>query len=379
MHFEYDKLRIEPGRVGLVIDAADRDSFLYALPVSDVMERLFGMVGYEAKFSSAGLIVRQLIARVGELQGAKVFKIPGVRRLLRAHGPRASFTKKGALQLIGGKDPQSPEAKFSDHEYLYIEPRPREITKLQPEAVFGYLVEKGLFRIGAELNCPSCRLTSWTALDTLKQRVVCELCGHEHDATRQLVKGEWHYRRSGVLGAERNAQGAVPVALTLQQLETTLRGRDHDIYSPSLNLQPKAGVDLPTCEVDFVWVIPRTYAGNTAILLGECKDQGPVRLDEFERDVENLRRVADALPRQRFETYIVLSRLAPFSPEEIQRARVLNDKSQRRAILLTARELEPYMIYERTKLEFKNIRGYGGTPGDLAETTAEIYFKDTAP
>jgi len=337
------------------------------------------MVGYEAKLSSAGLIVRQLIARVGGLQGARVFKIPGVRRLLRTHGPTASFTKNGAVQLIGGKDPQNPEAKFSDHERLYIEPRPREITKLHPEAVFGYLVEKGLFRIGAELNCPSCRLTSWTALDTLKQRVVCELCGHEHDATRQLVKGEWHYRRSGVMGAERNAQGAVPVALTLQQLETTLRGLDGTIYSPSLNLQPKAGVDLPTCEVDFVWIVPRTYAGKkTAVLLGECKDQGPVKLDDFERDVENLRRAADALPRQRFEAFVVLSKLAPFTPEEIQRASVLNDKYQRRAILLTARELEPYMIYERTKLEFKSIRGYGSTPEDLAETTAEIYFKGTS-
>jgi hypothetical protein len=378
MHFDPDKLRIEPGRLGLVIDAADHDSFLYALPVSDLMERLFGMVGYEAKLSPAGLILRQLIARVGGLQGARVFKIPGVRRLLRTHGPTASFTKKGALQLIGGKDPQNPDARFSDHERLYIESRPRDITKLRPDAVFAYLVDKGVFRIGAKLTCPSCRLPSWTALDTLKQRVVCELCGHEHDATRQLVEGEWHYRRSGVMGAERNAQGAVPVALTLQQLETTLRGLAHDIYSPSLNLQPRAGVDLPTCEVDFVWIVSRTSAGKTTILLGECKDQGPVKLDEFETDVDHLRRVADALPRQRFETFVVLSKLAPFTPEEIQRAKVLNDKYRRRVILLTARELEPYMIYERTKLEFKNIRGYGSTPEDLAATTADIYFRDTA-
>jgi hypothetical protein len=178
------------------------------------------------------------------------------------------------------------------------------------------------------------------------------------------------------MGAERNAQGAVPVALTLQQLETSLHGLAHDIYSPSLNLRPRAGVDLPRCEVDFVWIVSRTSADKPVIILGECKDQGPVKLDEFERDVDNLRRVADALPHQRFETFVVLSKLAPFTPEEIQRARVLNNKYQRRAILLTARELEPYMIYERTKLEFKNIRGYGSTPEDLAETTAEIYFRD---
>ncbi len=375
MHFEYNKLRIEPGRVGLVIDAADHDSFLYALSVADLMERLFGMVGYEAKLSSGGLIVRQLIARLGGLQGARVFKIPGVRRLLRTHGLTDSFTKRGALQLIGGKDPDNPGTKFSDHENLYIEQRPGGI-KLRPQAVFGYLVEKGLFRMGAELACPSCRMVSWIALDVLKQRVICELCGHEHDATRQLVDGEWHYRRSGVMGTERNAQGAVPVALTLQQLETNVRALERDIYSPSLNLVPKAGVDLPKCEIDFVWVIPRVRPPRTIVLLGECKDQGPIKLEEFEADVENLRRVADALPWRRFEAFIVLSKLAPFTPEEIERAKTLNHEYQRRVILLTARELEPYMMYERTKLEFKNIRGYGGTPEQLAQTTAEIYFRD---
>src|SRR5207244_7940119 len=131
---------------------ADHDSFLYALPVADMIERLFGMVGYETKLSSGGLIARQLIARVGGLQGARVFKIPGVRRLLRTHGPTASFTKYGALQLISASEPQNPGAKFSDHERLYIEQRPREVTKLTPDAVFAYLVEKGLFRIGAQLT-----------------------------------------------------------------------------------------------------------------------------------------------------------------------------------------------------------------------------------
>jgi hypothetical protein len=315
MHFEYNKLRIEPGGVGLVVDAADHDSFLYALPVTELMERLFDMVGYEAKFSSAGLVVRQLIARLGGLQGARVFKIPGVRRLLQTYGPTAPFIKRGALQLIGSRNPTTG-AKFSDHERLYIEPRPREVTKLTPAAVFDYLVEKGLFRIGAELTCPSCRMPSWVALDTLKQRVVCDLCGQEHDATRQLVNGEWHYRRSGVMGAEKNAQGAVPVALTLQQLGTNLHGLAHDIYSPSLKLEPKAGVELPECEVDFVWVMRGTYPPKTVVLLGECKDQGPIKLEEFETDVENLRRVADAFPRRRFETFIVLSKLARFTPED---------------------------------------------------------------
>jgi hypothetical protein len=375
MHFQYDKLRIESERIGLIIDAADTDTFLYALPVADLVERVFGMAGFSTKPSSAGLIARQLIGQLGGLQGARVFKIPGVRRLLKTYGPKTAFTKKGALQLIAGRDPENPDAKFNDYQELYIETRPIG-TKLKPDAVFSHLVEKGLFRIGAELTCSNCRMASWIALDALKQRVSCELCGHNYDAIQQLVNGDWRYRRSGVLGAEKNAQGAVPVALTLQQLDTNIGGTLHGrIYFSSLDLKPLQNAELPSCEVDFLWMIARQYPRKTAVILGECKDQGPIKLNEFEKDIENLRRVADAFPRKRFKTFVLLTKLSPFTPEEIELAKTLNDKYRYRAILLTARELEPYHIYERTKSEF-DINSYGGTPEDLAQVTAHIYFRE---
>ena len=370
MYFQYNKLRIESGRIGIIIDATNTDAWLYALPVADLFERIFGMAGYDTKLSNGGLITRQIISRLGGLQGARVFKIPGVRRLLRTHGPTASFTKKGALELIGKKDPENPDAKFSDHLDLYIEQRPLG-TKLKPDDVFGHLVEKGLFRIGVDLTCPSCQMTSWITLDALKQRVPCDLCGHEYDAPRQLVNRKWHFRRSGVLGSERNAQGAIPVALTLQQLATTLHG---GVYSPSLDFTKKDQT-CNECEVDFVWVIPRPYPRKTVIILGECKDQGPIKPEEFESDIKNLRRVVDAIPRKRFKTFVLLAKLTPFTQVEVEQARTLNTEHQLRTILLTARELEPYHIYERTKTEF-DIDSYGGNPEDLAGTTAKIYFSN---
>jgi hypothetical protein len=206
MYFEYNKLRIEPERVGLVIGAADHDAFLYVLPVPTLIENLFDTAGLSATLSGGGLITRQLISRVGGLGGARVFKIPGVRRLLKTYGPTASFTRNAALQLIGRKDPNNPSARFEDHKDLYIESRPLG-TKLTPAMVFEYLVEKGLFRIGVELTCPTCRLNSWIALDVLRQTNVCDLCGAEFDGSRQLVRTEFRYWRTGVLGLERNIQG----------------------------------------------------------------------------------------------------------------------------------------------------------------------------
>ena len=53
--------------------------------------------------------------------------------------------------------------------------------------VFEHLVAKGLFRIGAELKCPVCNLPNWYALDQLRQRNICDMCGAEFEATRDLV------------------------------------------------------------------------------------------------------------------------------------------------------------------------------------------------
>lgn len=369
-HYNYNRLRVEPERIGLVIDAADHDSFLYALPVSALMERVFEMAGYEAKLSAAGLITRQLVARLGGIHGASVFKIPGVRRLLKTHGPGASFTKRAALRLIGSKDPDRPDKKFSDFEDLYIE-TPARGEKPKQDAVFGYLVEKGLFRIGAELTCPSCRMSSWIGLDTLKQQVVCDLCGHVHDVSRQLTdQDEWRFRRSGVLGAEKNAQGAVPVSLTLDFLGEELgSGLRDGVYSPSLDLKPKEGIAGTPCEVDFVWIVPRAYPRKTVVILGESKDRGPITA----QDIANLKTIADALPRKRFETFVVLSQLAPFASEAIEQAKPLNDRHRRRAILLSARELELDRFRKLAKQKEATFVS-GVSPEDMADTTAQLYF-----
>jgi len=379
MYFQYRRLRIEPERIGLVINATSTDASMYALPVADLFKRIFDLAGFTSKVSSGGLIVRQLITQLGGVSGAIVFKIPGVRRLLRTHGPTAAFTKKSAIQLIGSKDQENPEASFKDHLDLYLEPRPQG-EKLTAEGVFGYLVEKGLFRIGTELTCPHCQMASWTSLDALRQKLTCEMCGREFDATRQLVNAEWHYRRSGVLGAERNAQGAVPVALTLQQLNANLSStfRNH-LYSPSLDLIPKNGVALPASEVDFAWIVSQPYPEKTIVILAECKDWGRKSARDGdggtidEKDIQNLRAVADAFPSDRFETFILLAKLCPFTPQEIDLAKSLNDKHRRRVILLTDRELEPYNLYERTGKLFR-VPGHGGSAEDLAQATEAIFL-----
>ncbi|WP_158755497.1 hypothetical protein [Dyella sp. S184] len=378
MHFEYDKFRIEPERVGLVIGASDNDSFLTAMPVADLLKRIFLMAGLESKLSNSGRIVRQLLTQLDGLQGARVFKIPGVRQLLKKFRLRDTFSRNTARDLIIDKTPEQPNGTFSPHADLFLGPRPLH-SKLTPYGAFDFMVGKGLFRIGMDLDCPKCGMSSWISLDMLKQEIACELCGNEYDATHQLLGSNgWHFRRSGVLGAERNAQGAVPVALTLQQLAANL---DHllnrGMYSPSLDVKSNAGAEPLCCEVDFVWLEKghRAEAERTAVIFAECKDQGPIKPDEFQRDVENLRRVAGAFPKDRFEVFLLFVKLAPFTTGEIAMARALNGPFHRRVILLTARELETHRLFEWLKVE-QGREVYCSSPQDLANVTAQLYFTD---
>ena len=147
------------------------------------------MAGIKATPSAAGLIAQQLISRMGGIDKTRAFKIGGVRRLIRQHGPTATFTRGGALQIIGQPDPKGIFKPFAAHKHLFIEQRPVN-QDLTPSMVFEHLVAKGLFRMGSELKCPVCNLPNWYALDQLHQANVCDMCGAEFDATRALVNSE---------------------------------------------------------------------------------------------------------------------------------------------------------------------------------------------
>ena len=109
---------------------------------------------------------------------------------------------------------------------------------------------------------------SWLHLDDVKTVSSCSYCDHSHDVTPQLRDRDWRYKRSGIFGRDDNQLGGVPVALTLQQLSTSL----HDgvlMYSTAMNFRPD-GADIEPCESDFVAVV----AGR--IFVVEQPDNNPV-------------------------------------------------------------------------------------------------------
>jgi len=327
-----------------------------------------------AQTSEPGRIASRLIQQMGGVQGCRVFKIAGVRALIEKYKPFQSFTRSDATQIIGGVDPATNLPNFSRYEFLFIEHR--EGPKLKPHQVFDFLAKKNVFRVGLNFTCPNCELEFWTPLDDLATEITCEYCGQRFNVTPHLKDGVWAYRRSGLFGREDHQQGAIPVALTLQQMDTVLSWGI--VFVTSMTIESRAG-GFETCETDLVIVSEKgSYDDRLGIAIGECKGRGEIT----EEDVRKLSQVADTFPKDRIVPFIVFSKTTPFTADEIARCRRAQPAGRKRIILLSDRELEPYFVYEWAENEFV-INPTAISLEDLADTTHELYFdpkpKDPQP
>jgi hypothetical protein len=371
LHFHYARIRSEPrsiwNSVSLLTDISDTDVTLRALPTVEIASRLFKRFGINATPSRAGQITSRLIAQMDGLQGCRVFKIEGVRTLISKHAPDQSFTRSGAVMTIGNADPASGKPRFEPFEHLFIAPR-RGRGKMTPHDALELLLERGVFRVGLELTCTHCELPFWVSLDDAGTTARCEYCGKTFGITHQLKDRDWAFRRSGLFGRNDNQQGGIPVAVTLQQLDTAL-SMDKMLYTASLELTPGSAA-IDKCETDFA-VFASGHSHNMPhqpqIVIGECKAAGGKITRE---DAQNLAKVADALPYRRLNVFILFAKLGTFSEEEIEACRLAQGRWRERVIMLGKDELEPYHIDERyskeLRLPLRNLEG-------LASNTVRLY------
>lgn len=364
VHWRWNHARAEPGSLGVISDAATKHLALRPVSSISLVEAVFQSVGIAAELSAAGLLGSRLVRQMGGIDSCRVFRIGGVRELIERYAPDQSFTRSEAKRLIFAEG--KPYA-LATYQGLYIEQRgPREA--LTNDAIFAHLLRHEIFRPGLKLACPSCKLDFWRSIDDVRTRNECEYCGHVFNLGPQLRDRDWAFRRSGLFGRRDNQEGAIPVTLVLQQL-TKMHDLRPNIVTMAMTLRPD-GADITACESDLILLAPSERGGAIQIVIGECKTRQPIS----EQDVANLRRVADAFPKDMFEVYIVFAKLADFDADEIQHISSLNDEDRRRAIMLTARELEPWFIYERAEEIFDIIK-HAVTFREMADNTHNIFIE----
>lgn len=360
MLFEPDYARVEPDGLG-IITRLDHTYFnIYALNIAECFQRLFQTFGMTAKPSRPGMIARRLIQQMGTVQRCRVFKIAGVRRLIESVPAHRAFTHRRAMQEIG--------PGFDAYEGLHIESRDK--PRLEPNDAFLFLLGKGVFRAGLEFKCPTCELDFWVLLDDAATMIDCEYCGARFNATTQLRdKDGWRYRRSGLFGREDHQEGAIPVTLVLQRLDTSISALMHpSVFMTALEIQPGTAA-VPPCEIDFVF-LAHDPSGKPQLIFGEAKNRKEIGI----ADVSNMKAIAAAFPKWRMDVYPTFAKLTDFTRDELKRCLESSDAYPKRHILFSPPELEPYSLHERFAGLESRLK-YSSQTDDLAEATQALYQK----
>ena len=372
-YYDYDAARaqlgsMDKGAVGIITSISTQRLQVRAYQAFDWMTRFFELCKLATERSEPGLRCKRLISQLGGLQDCRVLKIRGVRNLLRKYGVDQSFTRTGAIEAIRNVDGTTGVVGFEAFKNLHIT-FPQGV-ELKPDDVLKYLLGRGVFRTGLEFTCPNCELPSWIHLDDVRTKSTCAYCDHTYDVTPQLKDRDWRYRRSGIFGRDDDQLGGVPVALTLQQLSASLH-ENLIMYSTAVNFS-SAGADIEPCESDFVVVISGARGISESpvqLLFGEAKAAGPID----ESDVRKLGKLASAVPKHLAQSFILFSKTDTFSTDEVRLAKTLNTQYERRVILWSRDELEPYFLYERSAGKLGQGR-YASALTDMANNTHDLWF-----
>jgi hypothetical protein len=349
------------------MDVADETLTLTPICIKDLIVQILKNAGISAKPSKPGRIAERLIHQMKDLEGCRVFKITGARKLIENNKARKGITR-GAAKNIIYDETDGGTASFLQHRDLHIEQRNKRY--LDTSDVFDFLLKRNIFRTGLTPVCPHCTLDFWLSVDSLHEHCICELCGHQFSIALQLKnRGDWRFRLTGLFGREDHQEGAIPVVLTLLQLYRRQRFMRTFLYSTALELSTRGGVD---CESDLV-VLSCGNDGSTSILLGECKTNKMIERD----DVEKLIRAREEIHKTGINCFLVFSKTtSEFTAAEIDLFKEIHQKNIP-TILFTARELEPYEPYANHPDKGALPNPYASAFEEMARNSAFLYLKST--
>jgi hypothetical protein len=303
----------------------------------ELLGNMFGAVNIDATLSDAGRYTDRLVRHMGGLQKCRAFRIPGVRGLIDETAHNGDITASHAKQRIRGAAGQAADLdRFANLVLRAGQKRP-----LTNAIVWDYLMRKRVFLPGSELKCEECSLTFWVSIDDLRSVVNCTYCGASL-VTGPLLNSnlDWKYRRSPLFSVDESLHGSVPVILTLLHVHT-LFFTDVVAWTTSMDL---GFADGTRCETDFAVATSHTLEPS-CLVIGECKTNHPFN----QNDLSNLLRVSNCFHDTEVDVFIVFSKLAQFTDDELKLVRDQPPEVREKIVLLDVGALESEEAFKSTK------------------------------
>jgi hypothetical protein len=242
--------------------------------------------------------------------------------------------------------------------------------------LYGYLVSKGVFKIGLRVQCPRCLRRSWFPLESVRDNFSCPRCLNAFSATGSIESAVWTYKTAGPFSVPHYGDGAYCVLLTLEFFNS--------INFSSMRTTPvlsfkAAGPGGKLLEVDAAafWQDEVFGERKDGIFFAECKTYDRFQAKDFTR----MRQLAKTFPG----AVLVFSTLhRSLTPQEIKgitriakrgRKYWKSDRPINPVLILTGTELlhfsrPPHCWGESLQKKFDHLYGLIS----LCDATQQIYL-----
>ncbi|MBJ9675436.1 hypothetical protein [Burkholderia gladioli] len=234
--------------------------------------------GWEAELSPPGILAKQIFKRLGGNPRLLANKaVLGLLEHMNGGSVNRNGTPIAASRITAAREVSVGEVK----------------SRLNNPMLYDMFLKRGVFKLGLQTQCPTCRRNTWFAMSALSESLECPKCLSSFPAAGHVDQssGGWFYRTAGPFSVPNYADGAHAVLLTIDALSDRMHATFRTTSVPSFTATSPGKRDM---EADFAMFWRDSLYGEQSdgILFGECKTYG-----QFEaKDIERMRELAETFP-----------------------------------------------------------------------------------
>jgi len=260
------------GKKGLVKIVRDKFPETYVVPTS---ERVFFAwledLGWKPKLSPPGLLAKQIVKTVkGNISILKNESLLG----LLEHMNGGTVNSDGSPVSINNINQER------DLEVGHV--KNRLLGTERGERIYSYLTERGIFKLGARVQCPNCTRKSWYRLEDIKDSMNCPRCTNSFGAVGTVDSSTWSYKTTGPFSVPKYAEGAYSVLLTLTFFHHY--GFLSFRITPTFSfLAESSNQTFLEADLAFFWQESRFSGNQDGVLFCECKTYNLFKKEDYIR------------------------------------------------------------------------------------------------
>lgn len=244
------------------LSQSTKSSMFLTLPKAEVMfSKWLKWRGWDVSLSASGRIAKQMLKQIGGIWSISNLANERVIALLERMSDANVLDRSalwGEILQIANQAEYAPD----------------------PNNVLQRLMKADMFRLGVEIQCPTCTQRSWYSITDFDYQLQCLKCSESFQIPSSSPTDiKWSYRTYGPFSLPRRAYGVYSVLLTLRFFSYPYRNST----TPIVSFTAKKGQKNIEADLGLFLQESKFGSSKTHLIFAECKTYNHFKKEDVDR------------------------------------------------------------------------------------------------